>query len=153
MTAVTSMITGRPVCLKCGIIEKSGKSSCCGRGGSWFGNCGSVGNGNLDHTWYEGIQFCKTQSLQKRASSRQSRRSQRVKSVNGEGKGYSRSVMATAKALELTSVNNLIHIPAPAATIMTTTMITHTAKEATIATGLISQDVCYCMRKMYRNLF
>ena len=49
-----------PACLKCGTIKKSGKASCCGRGGSWFGNCGVGGNIKLDHTWYEGIQTCKT---------------------------------------------------------------------------------------------
>ena len=46
-------------CPECGIIGKFGEASCCGRGGSWFGNCGSAGNANLDHTWYEGIRACK----------------------------------------------------------------------------------------------
>ena len=53
------------VCRKCGTINKSGKSSCCGRGGSWFRNCGGAGNANVDHTWYEGIQACKAQSQTK----------------------------------------------------------------------------------------
>lgn len=48
------------VCPKCGTIGKSGKSSCCGRGGSWYKNCGNDGKSNVDHTWYEGIQTCKT---------------------------------------------------------------------------------------------
>merc|ERR1712113_1138023 len=47
-------------CSKCGTIKKSGKTSCCGRGGSWFRNCGGGGNSNLDHTWFEGIRACKT---------------------------------------------------------------------------------------------
>ena len=51
-------------CLECGIISKSGKSSCCGRGGSWFGNCRSVGNTNLGHTWHEGIRVCKGRQFQ-----------------------------------------------------------------------------------------
>ena len=42
-------------------MKKSGKASCCGLGGSWFGKCGGVGNVNLDHTWYEGIRVCETQ--------------------------------------------------------------------------------------------
>ena len=46
-------------CLTCGTINKSGKLSCCARGGSWFGNCGATGNTNHQHTWYEGIQACK----------------------------------------------------------------------------------------------
>ena len=53
------------VCLKCGIIKKSDKASCCGRGGSWFRNCGGAVNTKLHHTWYEGIQTCKTRSQSK----------------------------------------------------------------------------------------
>ena len=49
------------VCSDCGTIKKSGKISCCGLGGSWFGNCGSAGNANLGHTWHEGIRVCETQ--------------------------------------------------------------------------------------------
>merc|ERR1719305_1436371 len=51
-----------PVCPRCGTIVKSDKISCCGRGGSWFKNCGGIGNIKLHHTWYEGIQACKTPS-------------------------------------------------------------------------------------------
>ena len=47
-----------PVCPKCGIIKKSGKRSCCARGGAWFTNCGDVGDSNFGHTWVEGIQAC-----------------------------------------------------------------------------------------------
>ena len=36
--------------------------SCCGRGGSWFGNCGSAGNTKLGHTWYEGLHSCKARA-------------------------------------------------------------------------------------------
>ena len=36
--------------------------SCCGRGGSWFGNCGSDGSTNLDHTWSEGLQVCRSRT-------------------------------------------------------------------------------------------
>ena len=49
------------VCPACGVMKKSGKASCCGLGGSWFGNCGSAGNANLGHTWHEGIRACETQ--------------------------------------------------------------------------------------------
>ena len=62
--AVTTTIISS-VCRKCGAIEKSGKTSCCGRGGSWFRNCGSAGNSNFGHTWYEGIQACKARSQSK----------------------------------------------------------------------------------------
>ena len=50
--------TFSPVCPKCGITKKSGKISCCGRGGSWFGNCGSAGGKKLLHTWNEGLESC-----------------------------------------------------------------------------------------------
>ena len=56
------MRTISSACPKCGSIKKSGKSSCCGRGGSWFKNCGSGGNVKLHHTWYEGIQVCKART-------------------------------------------------------------------------------------------
>ena len=50
------------ICHKCGVMEKSGKASCCGRGGSWFRNCGSGGSKKYRHTWYEGMLACKTQA-------------------------------------------------------------------------------------------
>ena len=56
------------VCPECGSIDKSGKSSCCGRGGSWFGNCGSAGGMKLDHTRHEGIWACKARQFQAEAS-------------------------------------------------------------------------------------
>merc|ERR1712037_381513 len=59
-TCKLKMVAMSSVCPKCGIIAKSGKTSCCGHSGSWFGNCGSVDNVKLDHTWYEGIQACNT---------------------------------------------------------------------------------------------
>ena len=47
-------------CPKCGAIKKSGKHSCCARGGAWFNNCGDIGDTKLDHTWAEGILTCKS---------------------------------------------------------------------------------------------
>merc|ERR1711920_479225 len=61
----TRIISSR--CPKCGNIEKSDKISCCGRGGSWFRNCGSAGNANLDHTWHEGIRVCNARAQFKTA--------------------------------------------------------------------------------------
>ena len=49
------------VCPECGTMKKSGKRTCCGSGGSWFGKCGSAGNANIGHTWYEGIRACEAQ--------------------------------------------------------------------------------------------
>ena len=48
-----------PICLKCGTTKKSGKQSCCARGGDWFKQCGDAGDQKFDHTWAEGIQSCK----------------------------------------------------------------------------------------------
>ena len=45
-------------CPRCGAKNDSGKSSCCGRGGSWFKNCGPPGDKDVDHTWLEGIEAC-----------------------------------------------------------------------------------------------
>ena len=53
------------VCLQCGTIKRSGKLSCCGRGGSWFGNCGAAGTAKLRYKWSDGIQACKAQSQSK----------------------------------------------------------------------------------------
>ena len=53
----------KPVCSKCGTITKTGKPSCCARGGDWFKNCGSDGDPNFDHTWNEGVQACKRKFL------------------------------------------------------------------------------------------
>ena len=63
-----SLATTRTIssmCPKCGIIAKSGRASCCGRGGSWFGNCGAAGKEKLDHNWSEGFQACKSRSQSK----------------------------------------------------------------------------------------
>ena len=53
------MATVASVCQKCSIVKKSGVTSCCARGGSWFNNCGADSNAKFDHTWYEGILACK----------------------------------------------------------------------------------------------
>ena len=59
LTPVTTTTTS-PACFECGRIRKSGKTSCCARGGSWFGNCGRADdkNATFEHTWYEGIRAC-----------------------------------------------------------------------------------------------
>ena len=67
-------------CPECGIIGKSGKSSCCGRGGSWSGHCGSASSAKLRHTWYEGIQACETWSQLKAAQGRHSNAAQQPNS-------------------------------------------------------------------------
>ena len=56
ITTPTTAVTA--VCPKCGTIKKSGKLSCCARGGSWFKNCGDNGDSKFEHTWVEGVQAC-----------------------------------------------------------------------------------------------
>ena len=48
-------------CPKCGTAKKSGKRSCCTRGGAWFKKCGDPGDTNFAHTWFEGVQACKSE--------------------------------------------------------------------------------------------
>jgi len=59
--AATTKAASSNTCAVCGSVKKSRKKSCCGRGGSWFRNCGSAGNKKFGHTWFEGIQVCKNQ--------------------------------------------------------------------------------------------
>ena len=72
-------------CHKCGTIAKSGKSSCCGRGGSWFKNCGGAGNAKVEHTWHEGILACKVWPEFKTVIDRQSHAAQQLNSSDGVG--------------------------------------------------------------------
>ena len=63
-TSATATTSISSVCLACGTIKKSGKLSCCARGGSWFGDCAATVIADwfiaeVQHTWYEGIQACK----------------------------------------------------------------------------------------------
>ena len=97
------------VCPKCGAITKSGKNSCCGRGGSWFRNCGSAGKAKLDHTWHEGIQACRTRSQLKTASGQQSNAAAHLLSAaGGLGTANSRAVMMDARTFAWASDNSSI---------------------------------------------
>ena len=58
----TTTTTTNNGCATCGTIKRNGKPSCCVRGGSWFGKCGSAGDVNFEYTWYEGISACTTPS-------------------------------------------------------------------------------------------
>ena len=58
-TSSLSALNRRDGCAHCSTTAKSGKSSCCARGGAWFKNCGDAGDTNFTHTWSEGIQACK----------------------------------------------------------------------------------------------
>merc|ERR1712224_82064 len=58
-TITSASVPSSQVCPKCGTNKQNGKRSCCARGGSWFNNCGDVGDSTFEHTWGEGIQACK----------------------------------------------------------------------------------------------
>ena len=61
-----AVTTGTPIsntCDKCGVIKKTGKLSCCAPGGAWHKNCGDEGDPKFDHTWFDGIQACKSKYL------------------------------------------------------------------------------------------
>ena len=62
-TAVdTTTVTLSSRCPKCVKLKKSGIPSCCAVGGAWFSNCGPFGDPSFDHTWFEGIQACKSKA-------------------------------------------------------------------------------------------
>ena len=98
------------VCSRCGTIGKSDKSSCCGRGGSWFRNCGGTGNAKLQHAWYEGIQACKARSQPRRVIGDQLSVAQQKDTDSSQGgvmmSNYKAAIAAT-KTFALTSVNTL----------------------------------------------
>ena len=93
-----------PVCPKCGIIGRSGKSSCCGRGGSWFGNCGSADNTKVEHRWYEGLEACKTGTRYNAVSGEESSASGDVDTGNAE------AVIMAAKQFEMISSTPMLAI-------------------------------------------
>ena len=95
------------VCPRCGTVGKSGKNSCCGRGGSWFRNCGSEGNTRLHHTWYEGIQVCKAQTQQSKTVIAQQKS---IHSSHGAGKANYKAVIATATTFKFTSSNTSVPV-------------------------------------------
>merc|ERR1712224_104151 len=47
-----------PACDKC-VVSQNGGKTCCGKGGSWEGQCGRIGDTKFQHTWVEGIKVCK----------------------------------------------------------------------------------------------
>merc|ERR1711939_140290 len=93
------------VCPRCGSIAKSGILSCCGRGGSWFKNCGGSGNTKLRHTWHEGMQACKTRSQSKTNIGNQVNVVQQkdTRSAHGAHMTSGKAVIAATKTFVFTS--------------------------------------------------
>ena len=163
VTVTTTRIS--PACPKCGVIAKSRKRSCCGRGGSWFRQCGSGANANLDHTWYEGFRACKTRVQSKRASGgRQSHAAQRLNAQHVVDKGHFVSgtpteystfnIVTTATTMSASANASMQWIPATlprtlqtepttiTTTIQTTGIDDKLNKEASIITDMILQSMC-----------
>jgi len=102
-------------CLECGTIQKSGKLSCCARGGSWFGDCAATANAKVKHTWYEGIQACKERQHKTAVMGQQRNEVQQHSNASsGDGDAgnvtnSSTDIMATASD---TAPSN-VHVKAP----------------------------------------
>ena len=81
--------------------------SCCGRGGSWFKNCGGGGNTKLRHTWYEGIQACKARSKFNTGMGQQLNGAQQkdIDASQSAGRASYRAVIAAANTITFMSVN------------------------------------------------
>ena len=101
------------VCPRCGTIAKSGKSSCCGRGGSWFKSCGGTGKANLHHTWYAGIQVCKSRLKSKTVVGQKLNVAQQkdIGSSHGAAMTNDRSVIANTRTFVFMPVATSIPIP------------------------------------------
>ena len=106
MTTTTSSI-----CRTCGTIKKFGKSSCCGRGGSWFRNCGSGGDTKRRHTWYEGIQACEARAQLETVSGQESNAAQQPSSAHGVGTVKSKSAINVIKPYAFSPANTLTTMP------------------------------------------
>ena len=151
------------VCPKCGVFKKSGVSSCCGRGGSWFGNCGSTGDLTQEHTWSEGIQVCEVWARSKIPVDQHLNVAQQfdlpTKSPTPGSiftpRAIFTSVNASISSLVYTTKTNVTTrmpatTPAHATIVMTTVATTGTLVEeaVTLVTGWFSQRV-RTMRAQY----
>ena len=103
----TTMIITVSVCPRCGTIGKSGKMSCCGRGGAWFKHCGGAVNTKRQHTWYEGIQACKTRTQSKTAIAQKLNGAQQKDKGSSDDTDMANSqvVIATTNTFAFTSAN------------------------------------------------
>ena len=115
-------MVAKSVCPKCGITRKSGKTSCCAHGGSWFKNCGGAGNAKLDHTWYEGIKACRVRLQSKTAVGQHLHAAQQKSNrhyVNGTNMVSSKPFITAGTTFTLPSVNT----PTPTPTSVTALVI------------------------------
>ena len=139
-----------PVCPKCGIIGRSGKSSCCGRGGSWFGNCGSADNTKVEHRWYEGLEACKTRTQLEAVRGQESKTAQELVSassntsiaapeMNHHTTTHSNMPANTSNGTPRTSGAHMMHVDA--ITMSDTTETTASANAMPIHTSMANAAV------------
>ena len=105
--AITTTTAMSFQCPKCGITKKSGIISCCGRGGSWFGKCGSNGGIKLGHTWHEGLQACKARPWSETGIRQQ------LRGARQERNGFSHGNNSANSNTAITAVNAHIFASAP----------------------------------------
>ena len=133
------------VCPRCGTVEKSGETSCCGRGGSWFKSCGSGGNTKRHHTWSEGIQACKTRSQSKTVIGQQLNLGQQKNIDFSQGAHVTnyKTVMAATKTFVFTSVSTSTPMLGTAARTLTAITSTYTpmtpSTRTSASTSIIKQ--------------
>merc|ERR1719201_3106010 len=125
-------------CAVCGSVKKSRKKSCCGRGGSWYRNCGTAGNKRnkkFGHTWFEGIQVCKKQRAQHVAAfgafESSAADDQPLSDILKQLKVS--TVASLNTTTDSTSTDVLTTAPAPTRALTSTSKTPATARTATIA--------------------
>ena len=104
-TLADTTTTSVSVCPRCGTIKKSGKLSCCGRGGSWFKKCGGAGNAKLEHTWHEGIQACNARSQSKAVIAKEPNSAHQKDTDPFQGVGNTKYKVVIVKATKM-PINN-----------------------------------------------
>ena len=131
-------------CTKCSTTPKSGRMSCCGPGGSWFGSCGASGNSKFKHTWYEGIRACETGQPMIAMGPQQSAVQQKHNdSANDTVMAMnSKSVVVAANIVTFTLVTTSTKIPGTMAGVVSArnliNTLTSTPTRMTVASSMLS---------------
>ena len=123
-------------------MEKSGKISCCGRGGSWFKNCGGTRNAKLGHTWYEGILACKARAQSKPAIGQQLNVAQEkgTDPANDADTMNSKAVITTAKTISFTPTNMSTPMPGTVMIFAPAYTGANASTHTSISTSIITQE-------------
>ena len=114
--------------------------SCCGRGGSWFRNCGSDGNAKLHYTWSEGIHACKLPQPQSKTGIVQEQNTDSFNSATVHSKVIYAAVSTSIRMSTITLANSPSTTSArpPAFTTSTSTLIA-SATYTSVSTSATTQ--------------